>query len=55
MEELLREEKADVEVCESSTVAEEVSTLVSDADVPEEEGTSGGYFDLLPVSCHLNS
>lgn len=50
-EELLtREEKADLEVCEESLVAEEVVVPVDVADVPDEEGTRGGYFDLLPVS-----
>lgn len=53
VEELTREEKADLEVCESSVVPEETICAVTEADVPEEEeeeGTSGGYFDLLPVS-----
>lgn len=52
-EELTREEKADLEVCESSCVAEEVSITETEAEVTDEEGTSGGYFDLLPVSSHL--
>lgn len=51
VEELTREEKADLEVCESSIVAEDVICAATEADIPEEEeeeGTSGGYFDLLP-------
>lgn len=59
VEELTREEKADLEVCESSVVAEESICAATEADVPEEEkeeeGTSGGYFDLLPVSGHWRS
>lgn len=49
-EELTREEKADIEVCEDSFTAVEVIPSEDDTEISVEEGTKGGYFDLLPVS-----
>ncbi|MPC29218.1 F-box/LRR-repeat protein 4 [Portunus trituberculatus] len=47
-EELTREEKADLEVCEDSLTAVDVTPSEDDTDISVEEGTKGGYFDLLP-------
>lgn len=49
-EELTREEKADLEVCEDSLTTVEVTPSEGDTDRSVEEGTHGGYFELIPVS-----